>query len=80
VPGARSLLVAEDGAKIYVSTRGSEVFAILDPERDGVANEVVAVAGGLEVPNGLALTTDGALLIVEQKRILRLDDGERADR
>ena len=79
MPGARSLRVAEDGARIYVSTRGSEVFAILDPERDGIANAVVAVAGGLKVPNGLALTADDALLIVEQQRILRLDGGGRAE-
>jgi glucose/arabinose dehydrogenase len=78
IPGARSLLVAEDGARIYVATRDSEVFAILDPERDRVANEVVAVAGGLKVPNGLALADDGALLIVEQHRILRLDAADRA--
>jgi glucose/arabinose dehydrogenase len=73
VPGARTLLVAEDGARIYVAAGDSEVFAILDPERDGIANEVVAVAGGLEVPNGLALSEDGALLIVERHRILRLE-------
>jgi glucose/arabinose dehydrogenase len=79
VPGARSLRVAEGGARIYVSTRGSEVFAILDPERDGIANDVVAIAGGLEAPNGLALTADDALLIVEQHRILRLDGGGRAE-
>jgi glucose/arabinose dehydrogenase len=78
VPGARSLLVAEDGAKIYVATRGSDVFAILDPERDGIANRVVTVASGLTVPNGLALAPDGALLIVEQNRIIRLDGGGRA--
>jgi glucose/arabinose dehydrogenase len=78
VPGARSLLVAEDGARIYVATRDSEVFAILDPERDGIANEVVAVAGGLKAPDGLALTDDGALLIVERHRILRLDGPGRA--
>ncbi len=62
VPGARSLLVADDGAKIYVATRGSEVFAMLDPERDGIANGVVKVADGLNVPNGMALAPDGALL------------------
>jgi glucose/arabinose dehydrogenase len=77
VPGARSLLVAEDGAKIYVATRESEVFAILDPERDGIANEVIAVAGGLRAPNGLALTADGALLVAEQHRILELDGAGR---
>jgi glucose/arabinose dehydrogenase len=78
VPGARSLLLAEDGAKIYVGTRDSAVFAILDPERDGIANDVVTVASGLKVPNGLALDTNGALLIVEQHRIIRLDGAGRA--
>jgi glucose/arabinose dehydrogenase len=72
VPGARSLLVADRGARVYVSTRDSKVFAILDPERDGHANQVVAVAGGLKVPNGLALAPDGTLLIVEQDRIIDL--------
>jgi glucose/arabinose dehydrogenase len=78
VPGARSLLVAEDGARIYVGTRDSRVFAILDPERDGIANQVVTVASGLKVPNGLALTPEGALLIVEQQRIIRLESDGRA--
>jgi glucose/arabinose dehydrogenase len=78
VPGARSLLVAEDGARIYVGTRDSEVFAILDPERDGIADEVATVASGLKVPNGLALAPDGALLIAEQHRIIRLDGQGRA--
>src|SRR5688500_16243481 len=55
VPGARSLAVAEGGARIFVGTRGDRVFAVLDPERDRIANEVVEVAGGLKVPNGLAL-------------------------
>jgi glucose/arabinose dehydrogenase len=78
VPGARSLLVADGGARVYVSTRGSEVFAILDPERDGHANQVVAVASGLKVPNGLALAPDGTLLIVEQDRIIDLASSGRA--
>jgi glucose/arabinose dehydrogenase len=78
VPGARSLLVAEDGARIYVATRDSAVFAILDPERDGSADQVVTVASGLKVPHGLALAPDGALLIAEQHRIIRLDGERRA--
>lgn len=78
VPGARSLAVAEQGARIYVGTRGDRVFAVLDPERDGIANEVVEVAGALKVPNGLALTPDGALFVVEQHQISRFDpSGER---
>jgi glucose/arabinose dehydrogenase len=74
VPGARSLRVADDGAKIYVSTRDSEVFAVLDPERDGIANGVVTVASGLNDPNGIALGPDGSLFVAEQNRIIRLDD------
>ena len=78
VPGARSLLVADDGARVYVATRDSEVFAILDPDRDRQADQVVAVAGGLKVPNGLALAPDGTLLVVEQHRIISLDRSGRA--
>jgi glucose/arabinose dehydrogenase len=78
VPGARSLRVAEAGARIYVGTRNSEVFAILDPERDGRANQVVPVASGLKVPNGLAVARDGTLLIAEQNRIIALGASGRA--
>jgi glucose/arabinose dehydrogenase len=78
VPGARSLLVADRGARVYVATRQNEVFAVLDPERDGHANQVVAVAGGLKVPNGLALAPDGTLLIAEQDRIIGLEPSGRA--
>ena len=78
VPGARSLAVAEGGARIYVGSRGDRVFAVLDPERDRTANEVVEIAGGLKVPNGVALAPDGALFVVEQHQISRFDpSGER---
>ncbi len=79
VPGARSLRIADDGARIYVSTRGSEIFAVLDPERDGVVNGVVKVAGGLNVPNGIALADDGTLFVAEQDRIIRLDGSGKVE-
>jgi glucose/arabinose dehydrogenase len=78
VPGARSLAIAEGGARTYVGTRGDRVYAVLDPERDRTANEVVEVASGLKVPNGVALAPDGALFVVEQHQISRFDPaGER---
>ena len=78
VPGARSLAVAERGARIYVGTRGDRVFAVLDRGRDGSAEEVVEVARGLKVPNGVALAPDGSLFVVEQHQISRFDPaGER---
>jgi glucose/arabinose dehydrogenase len=73
VPGARSLAIAEGGARIYVGTRGDRVFAVLDPERDRTADQVIEVAGGLKVPNGVALAPDGALFVVEQHQISRFD-------
>ena len=79
VPGARSLAVAEDGAKVFVGTRGSAVYAVLDPERDGVANQVITVADGLLVPNGLALDEDGGLFVVEQDRITRREASGEID-
>jgi glucose/arabinose dehydrogenase len=79
VPGARSLALAEDGARVYVGTGGSEVFAVLDPGRDGLADEVVTVAGGLDAPNGVAVGPDGALFIAERHRIIRLDDHGRGN-
>ena len=79
VPGARSLAVAEDGAKVFVGTRDSTLYAVLDPERDGEANEVITVADGLLVPNGVALADDGGLFVVEQDRITRYDVGGDVD-
>ena len=73
VPGARSLAVAERGARTYVGTRGDRVFAVLDPDRDGSADQVIEVARGLKAPNGVALAPDGALFVVEQHQISRFD-------
>ena len=76
MPGARSLAVADGGRKVYVGTREEDVYAVLDSERDGVADGVLRVATGLKVPNGLA-ATDGRLFVAEQHRIIRLEpDGE----
>ena len=76
VPGARSLAVADGGRKIYVGTREQDLYAVLDGNRDGVADGVLHVASGLEVPNGLA-ASDGRLFVAEQHRIIRFEpDGK----
>jgi glucose/arabinose dehydrogenase len=78
VPGARSMVIAERGERIYVGTRGDRVFVVFDPDRDGSADQVDVLAGGLKVPNGVALAPDGALFVVEQHQITRFDPaGER---
>jgi glucose/arabinose dehydrogenase len=76
VPGARSLAVAEGGREVYVGTRRQDLYAVLDSERDGIADGVLHVATGLNVPNGVA-AKDGRLYVAEQNRVIRFDpDGK----
>jgi glucose/arabinose dehydrogenase len=48
------------------------VHAVLDRDKDGVADEVIQIASGLNFPNGVAVR-DGALYVAEINRILRYD-------
>ncbi len=68
VPGARSLALGREGT-VFVGTRSDAVFAIT-PEK-----EVVKIAGGLNIPNGVAFR-DGDLYVAEINRILKFSDIE----
>ncbi len=70
VPGARSMAVAEPLGAVFVGTRGSRVFAVLDRDGDHKADKVVTVLSGQKVANGIAWK-DGALYVAEQHRITR---------
>ena len=75
VPNARSMARSPAGT-LFVSTRSAgDVYAVLDRNRDQVADEVITVASGLTMPNGVAFR-DGALYVAEVNRILRFDDIE----
>jgi glucose/arabinose dehydrogenase len=69
VPNARSLALGERGT-VFVGTQKDSVYAIVTGA-DG-KREVMPVARGLNVPNGVAFR-DGALYVAEINRILRLD-------
>jgi glucose/arabinose dehydrogenase len=71
VPGARSLAFSPSGI-VYVGSRGSRVFALVDRDHDFRAEQVVVVASGLDEPNGVAFH-DGALYVAEVPRVLRYD-------
>ncbi len=60
---------------VYVGTRARQVYAVLDHDQDNVADEVITIAEGLKMPNGVAYH-DGALYVAEVSRILRFDDIE----
>ncbi|MBL7717844.1 MAG: sorbosone dehydrogenase family protein [Flavipsychrobacter sp.] len=75
VSGARSLTLGDKGTVFAGNREGSDVYALVDEDHDGVADKRYVVAKGLETPNGVAYH-NGALYIAEISRIWRLDDIE----
>ncbi|MGH7549548.1 MAG: PQQ-dependent sugar dehydrogenase [Gemmatimonadota bacterium] len=80
VPNARSMTLSPNGV-LYVGTRegNGEVYAVTDQDGDGTGDQVVTIAEGLNVPNGVAWR-EGSLYVAEISRILRYDGiDERLD-
>ncbi len=74
VPGARSMAVGPNGT-LFVGTRVGKVYAIVDRNRNNRTDEVITVARGLRMPNGVAFR-GGALYVGEVSRVLRYDNIE----
>jgi glucose/arabinose dehydrogenase len=72
VPGARSLARGSKGT-VFVGSRGEgKVYALVDRDHDHRADDVIVIASGLDMPNGVAFR-DGSLFVAEISRILRFD-------
>ena len=74
VPGARSMTLSPSGI-LFVGTRDGEVYAVVDKNRDNKADEVITIAQGLNMPNGVAFR-DNSLYVAEVSRVLRFDNIE----
>jgi glucose/arabinose dehydrogenase len=74
VPGARSMTLGAKGT-LFVGTRGDKVYAVVDRNNDGKADEVITIASGLDEPNGVAFR-GGSLYVAEISRVLRYDNIE----
>ncbi|MEW6298900.1 MAG: sorbosone dehydrogenase family protein [Thermodesulfobacteriota bacterium] len=75
VPNARSMALGSQGT-LFVGTRAEgKVYAVVDRNGDRTADEVITIARGLHMPNGVAFR-GGALYVAEVSRILRFDDIE----
>ena len=75
VPGARSMTLSPNGT-LFVGTRTlGAVYALVDRDRDNTAEEVITLASGLNMPNGVAFR-GGALYVAEVNRVLRYDNIE----
>lgn len=72
VPDARHMAMAPQGTVLFVGTKKNKVWAVMDRNRDRVADEVKDFAPSLEldVPNGVAFSKDGFLFIAERNRVM----------
>jgi glucose/arabinose dehydrogenase len=74
VPAARSLALGTQGT-VFVGTRASTVYALVDKNKDNVADEIIPIAKNLNNPAGVAFYK-GSLYVAEINRVLRYDDIE----
>jgi|GEM_PF-2126244 len=75
VDKARSMCLSPNGTLFVGNNGGNKVYAVVDENKDGVADKVYTIAKGLNSPNGVAFK-DGSLYIACISTILRLDSIE----
>lgn len=77
VTNARSMVLSPNGT-LFVGTRRigvGNVYAIVDRNKDNKADEVILIAKGLNMPNGVAFR-NGSLYVADTTRLLRYDNIE----
>lgn len=70
VPGARQMAFGQSTGTVFVGTRGKNVYAVVDRDKDRQADEVVTILDDLKMGNGVAMY-QGNLYVAEQHRIAR---------
>lgn len=72
VPDARHMAMAPQGTVLFVGTKKTKVWAVMDRNRDNVADDVKDFAPSIsfDVPNGVAFSKDGFLFIAERNRVM----------
>lgn len=70
VPGARQMAFGQSTGTVFVGTRGKNVYAVVDKNKDRQADEVVTILSDLKIGNGVAMH-QGNLYVAEQNRIAR---------
>lgn len=77
VPSAREMVLSPSGI-LFVGSWGSpsQVYALVDEDKDGKPDKVFTVAKGLFYSNGVEFR-DGSLYVAEINRILRYDNIEK---
>lgn len=72
VPDARHMTTDPQGQVVWVGTRKVDVYSVVDRDKDRIADEVEAFAPPIDfaVPNGVCMSPDGFLYVVEHNRVL----------
>ncbi|WP_440054040.1 PQQ-dependent sugar dehydrogenase [Pseudoalteromonas sp. T1lg65] len=70
VDNARQMAVGKDGTVYVGSRKAGKVHALIDHNRDGVADKKILIAEGLNLPSGIALK-NGDLYVAEVERIIK---------
>ena len=73
VPDARSMTLGPDNILFVGTRKRGKVYAVRDRDGDFAADEVIALAEGLSMPNGVAFK-DGHLYVAEIHRVIRFDN------
>ena len=77
VRNARSMVLSPNGT-LFVGSRiigVGNVYAVVDRNKDHKADEVIVIAKGLNMPNGMAFR-NGSLFVADTTRLLRYDNIE----
>ena len=69
VPNARSMTLSPNGVLFVGTRKKGTVYAVIDNDQDQKADQVVTIASGLNMPNGVAFR-DGHLYVAEVNRII----------
>jgi len=76
VPYARSMALSPNNTLFVGTRKGGKVFAVIDRNEDFIADEVLTIAQGLNMPNGVAFH-EGDLYVAEVHRIIKFKDIEK---
>lgn len=76
VDNARSMALGAKGTVFVGNRDGDKVYALVDADKDGIAEKTYVIAKGLkDMPNGIAFR-NGSLYVAEVSRIWRFDNIE----
>lgn len=75
VEGARSMTLSPNGTLFVGSRDAGKVYAVRDRNNDNKADDVIVLAQGLDMPNGVAFR-NGSLYVAEVSRVIRYDNIE----